>query len=154
MNILLFLPGIAETCTQEQITRRSKHVIVNDLAVHSMKYIKYFILRMNYDLPAPIACGFLGSIAGLIGGGCNSCFPVWVGTATGCSLGCVICVVHLLMPEPPRPQVQVRTPEPVIIQNIYITHISGEAKNIPIALPVALPVAMPLATPLAKVLEN
>ena len=62
----------------------------------------------------------------------------------------MICVVQALMPEPPRPQVQVRTPEPVIIQNIYITHISGEAKNIPIALPVA----MPLATPLAKVLEN
>lgn len=47
MNILLFLPGIAEASTQEQITRRSKHVIVNDLAVHSMKYIKYFILRMS-----------------------------------------------------------------------------------------------------------
>ena len=47
MNILLFVPGITETCTQKQITRRSKHIVVDDLAAHSMKYIKYFILRMS-----------------------------------------------------------------------------------------------------------
>lgn len=94
---------------------------------------------MYYDLPAPIVCGMCGALAGLVGGACNSCFPVWVGAITGGSLGCLLCIVHAIIPEPPQPPValrapvSVRTPEPMIVQNIYITYVSGDSKELPVA---------------------
>jgi hypothetical protein len=99
---------------------------------------------MYPELPAPIALGMCGALAGLIGGGCNQCFPVWVGASTGAGLGCVICIVSLFREEPrPGPITSVAatsvaaTPVvPVVIQNIYITYeISGQAKGT--ELPVA-----------------
>jgi len=84
---------------------------------------------MYYQLPPPIALGMCGAIAGLIGGGFNQIFPVWVGCATGSSIGCVVCIYMMMTPEP----VAQPTPEPIIIQNIYITHVLGSPKDLPIA---------------------
>lgn len=70
--------------------------------------------------------------------------PVWVGAATGCGVGCAFTIFFMCQPEEPSRQSAVivpvatpvaepvDTPRPIIIQNVYITHISGEAK-LPIA---------------------
>ena len=94
---------------------------------------------MPYEIPLPIACSFCGVLAGLVGGGCNQMLPVWIGAATGCSLGCALSIFFMCQPEPPARQAIVAPapiatpgPIPVIIQNVYITHISGDAK-LPIA---------------------
>jgi hypothetical protein len=93
---------------------------------------------MYHELPAPIALGACGALAGLIGGGFSQCFPVWVGASTGAGLGCVMCIVSLFR-EKPRPRPITSSPAsvgPVIVQNIYITYeISGQAKGT--ELPVA-----------------
>ena len=94
---------------------------------------------MNYEIPLPITFGMCGAFAGLIAGGCSQGFPVWVGTATGVSMGCALSVCLLLMPERPVPvqpapvAVVQRQAEPIVIQNIYITYAAGEAKDIPVA---------------------
>jgi len=75
-------------------------------------------------MPAPIACGMMGAIAGLFGGGLNQCFPVWVGAVTGSSLGCTISLLICLINPPTVVPVTV---EPVVIQNIYI--MTGSGKN-------------------------
>jgi hypothetical protein len=90
---------------------------------------------MYPELPAPIALGMCGALAGLFGGGFSQCFPVWVGTATGCGLGCLICIVSVFRPEPNVSRdLPVATPTsvaPVVIQNIYITYeISGVGKEV------------------------
>ena len=85
---------------------------------------------MQYELPTPISCGILGSLAGLAGGGCNQCFPVWVGAATGGSLGCAICICMMFIPKPVEPVTT--TTEPVIINNTYVAYLSGESKDISI----------------------
>lgn len=90
---------------------------------------------MYYEVPLPITCAFCGALAGLLGGGCNQVFAVWVGAATGCSLGCAIST--FLMCQPVQEQAQVQGQAPIIIQNVYITHVSGDAK-----------------LPIAKVVEN
>jgi hypothetical protein len=98
-------------------------------------------------LPVPCALGGLGAIAGLLGGGLNQCFPVWVGAATGGSIGCVLCIGALIKEEAqPVRRISIGgssgssrssgSSEPVIIQNIYITYeITGRGKDdvIPIA---------------------
>ena len=89
-------------------------------------------------LPLPFALGGLGAIAGLLGGGINQCFPVWVGAATGGSIGCVLCIATLIREETvvAQPVRVVHTNEPVVIQNIYIMYdITGRSKDgaIPIA---------------------
>jgi len=83
---------------------------------------------MYYELPTPISCGILGALAGLAGGGCNQCFPVWVGAATGGSLGCAICLCMIFAPQPVRETVI--TVEPVAVNNVYIAYLSGESKDI------------------------
>ena len=88
---------------------------------------------MYYSLPYPIAFGMCGAFAGLIGGGCNQCFPIWVGAATGGSLGCVISIFMMFAPEPVVEPVSSIAPDPVIVQNIYITYVSGQQKDIPVA---------------------
>ena len=82
---------------------------------------------MYYPLPAPIVLGMCGGILGLLAGGFNNSFAVWVGAVTGGSIGCIGCIVHVAMIEPPRPAII--SSDPIIIQNIYI---SGSDK-IPIA---------------------
>ena len=84
---------------------------------------------MNGHLPAPIACGFLGTLAGLLGGGCTQCFPVWVGAATGASVGCAICVGMCFFEPLPVAKV-VNRQEPVIVQHIHIYEIAGAPKII------------------------
>jgi hypothetical protein len=89
---------------------------------------------MYYDLPAPIAFGMCGALAGLFGGGFNSCFAIWVGAATGGSLGCVLCIVSMCHHNvsAPLPVARPVSSEPVVIQNIYITYsISGSEKGVP-----------------------
>ena len=49
---------------------------------------------MMYELPLFISCGGCGAFAGLLGGGFNQCTPVWIGTAAGGSLGCVLSIVN------------------------------------------------------------
>lgn len=92
---------------------------------------------MYYQLPAPLALGMLGAIAGLFGGGFTQSFPVWVGAATGASVGCAMCICMMLSPVPvpvPRPE-----PRPVVVQNIYVTYVTGAPKD---------------TLPKAKVIEN
>jgi hypothetical protein len=88
---------------------------------------------MYDNLPAPIALGMLGALAGLFAGAFNQCFPVWVGTAVGCSVGCACSLALALRPEIPaaRPV----APDPIIVQNIYIMYeMSGRAKqDLPVA---------------------
>ena len=73
--------------------------------------------------PVPVACGVLGALLGLCGGGLTQCYPVWVGAATGGSIGCVASVVICLH----KPDEQ----KPVIVQNVYI--VSGNSKDLPVA---------------------
>ena len=88
---------------------------------------------MYSPMPVPIACGILGALAGLIGGGFNNCFPVWVGASAGCSLGCVCCIVSALMPERAEQLPVARVVEsPVIIQNIYIINDTIGANKTPL----------------------
>ena len=90
-------------------------------------------------VPVPIALGMLGALAGLIGGGFNQCFPIWVGAATGGSLGCAMCIVTLIIEEQRTAQPVISrsnmNSEPVIIQNIYLVYdIAGRGKDV---IPVA-----------------
>ena len=78
---------------------------------------------MYYQLPAPLALGMLGAIAGLFGGGFTQSFPVWVGAATGASVGCAMCICMMLSPVPVVPE-----PRPVVVQNIYVTYVTGAPK--------------------------
>ena len=89
---------------------------------------------MYAPLPLPFAFAGLGAIAGLIAGGFNQCFPVWVGATTGVGVGCVCSVAMCLKEEmgASMPVAQVVSPEPVIIQNIYFVYdVSGQSKNLP-----------------------
>jgi hypothetical protein len=80
-------------------------------------------------LPAPAACAMFGAFAGLLGGGCAQCFPVWVGGASGAGLGCIICLVQCSM-ESPGPPVAKIASQPVVVQNIYVTYeVSGVPKD-------------------------
>ena len=47
---------------------------------------------MHIEIPYPICFAMCGALAGLVGGGCNQCFPVWVGATTGASIGCAISI--------------------------------------------------------------
>lgn len=92
---------------------------------------------MYSSIPPPIALGMCGGLAGFIGGGFNQCFPIWVGTATGASLGCITCIYFMITPEPAvttEPVVNAKLVtlpiNPVIVQNIYI--ITGNSKDIPV----------------------
>jgi hypothetical protein len=88
---------------------------------------------MNPHLPAPIVCGFFGALAGLLGGGCAQCFPVWVGAATGASLGCALCVGMCFFEPLPLAKIATRQgQDPVIIQHIHIYEMkSGAPKSYP-----------------------
>ena len=87
---------------------------------------------MQPYLPAPVVLGLCGAFAGLLGGGCNQCFPVWVGAATGGSLGCVLCLLQsFLIPDKSLPIAKPVSSVPVIIQNFHITYeITGQSKDI------------------------
>ena len=82
-------------------------------------------------MPAPIACGLCGGMAGLFGGGLNQCFPVWVGAVTGVGVGCALSLLMFMVPEERVQPVVAKVVEPVIIQNIYIVREApfGAAKN-------------------------
>ena len=85
---------------------------------------------MYNELPAPIACGMCGALAGLFGGGFSQCFPIWVGAATGAGVGCLMCIVHVLMPErTPLPVAQPVRVDPVIVQNFFVLY-TGQAKEL------------------------
>jgi len=86
--------------------------------------------KMYYQLPAPIACGMLGAIAGLVGGGMNQCYPVWVGGVTGLSIGTAMSLIVVCK----REEASASPPVPVQ-QPIYIIYeISGQDKHtIPVA---------------------
>lgn len=90
---------------------------------------------MYYQLPFPLGLGICGALAGLIGGGFNQIFPIWVGLATGSSVGCAACIFFMMTPERSAEPITLHLPrtEPVVIQNIYITYVSGEPKDIPVA---------------------
>jgi hypothetical protein len=81
----------------------------------------------------------LGTFAGLITGGFNQCFPVWVGGVVGFSTGCSMCVVSSCLKEQETsPVARPNNLEPVIVQNIYVTYeISGQEKNPSSMLPIA-----------------
>lgn len=92
---------------------------------------------MYYLLPIPIPLSMCGAFAGLIGGGCNQFFPVWVGATTGASIGCILCICDAAMPESFRQMTTEREAEaeagPVIVHNTYTTHVYGQPKDIQIA---------------------
>ena len=81
-------------------------------------------------MPLPISCAMFGAFAGLLGGGCSQSFPIWVGATTGASLGCAMCICAMMHKE------EVAAPvvrEPIILQNVYITYLSGDPKELPVA---------------------
>jgi len=86
---------------------------------------------MYYQMPAPLACGFLGGIAGLIGGGFNQCFPVWVGATTGASLGCAFCIYSMFIPVIHH---RANISGQIVVPNIYIIREIGAPKDIPVAV--------------------
>lgn len=92
---------------------------------------------MHNPLGVPIACGFFGSLFGLVAG-CGECFPVIVGAGTGSSVGCVICILLCIFDSPekglPVAKIASNLPvQPTLIQNIYIidTRSTGAPKIIP-----------------------
>jgi hypothetical protein len=94
---------------------------------------------MNTALPAPFAFAGIGALLGLFGGGFSQCFPVWVGAATGASIGCVFSVVICLKDERDSalPVAQPVSQGPVIIQNIYFVYdVNGQSKSVENGLPV------------------
>lgn len=85
---------------------------------------------MYYPIPLPISCAMFGAFAGLVGGGCNQSFPVWVGATSGASLGCAMCICAMMYKE------EVTAPvvrEPIVLPNVYITYLSGVPKGLPVA---------------------
>ena len=64
---------------------------------------------------------------GLIFGNCQI-FPVWVGAATGGSVGCLMCMALCI--ADPIPLAQIVRPEPIIVQHIHIYEIAGAPKVI------------------------
>ena len=84
---------------------------------------------MYTQLPPYIPLSMCGALAGLVGGGCSEFFPVWVGAATGTSLGCVICMYKIATPENTVSLPIQEDPQPVIIDNTYIRHEYGQPKD-------------------------
>jgi hypothetical protein len=83
---------------------------------------------MYNPIGVPIACGFLGSVMGLVAG-CGQCFPVIVGSATGASVGCVICIYSACFPSS-IPVAKIADSQPTVIQNVYIISSTGAPKFI------------------------
>ena len=73
---------------------------------------------MYNPIGVPIACGFLGSVIGLVAG-CGQCFPVIVGSGTGASVGCVICIYSACFPSS-IPVAKIADSQTTVIQNVYI----------------------------------
>lgn len=76
---------------------------------------------MSNPIGVPIACGFFGSIMGLVAG-CGQCFPVIVGGSTGASVGCVICIYSSFFgpSDTGTPVAKIVHAQPTVVQNIYI----------------------------------
>jgi hypothetical protein len=77
-----------------------------------------------YVLPAPIACGMCGAIAGLFAGGLNQCFPVWVGAVTGGAVGCIACIYNANTTNP----VPVASVDPVVVVPFCVHEFTGNGK--------------------------
>ena len=71
-------------------------------------------------MPAPVSCAMCGAFFGLLAGGTTQCFPVWVGAATGCSVGSVICLFTAYI----TPSIPVAT----IVVSPFIHEVTGHAK--------------------------
>jgi hypothetical protein len=83
-------------------------------------------------MPIPIALGGIGAILGLFGGGLNQCFPILVGTATGCSIGCAVSVICCFIKEQQvLPVAQVATVNPLATRNFYIVYELSEQDKAP-----------------------
>lgn len=66
---------------------------------------------MNTQIPPPFVCGMCGTIAGLAFGNCQI-YPLWVGAASGASLGCLM-TVYLCILNPPIEHTKIIPPEPI-----------------------------------------
>ena len=84
---------------------------------------------MSNPIGVPIACGFFGSIMGLVAG-CGQCFPVIVGGSTGASVGCVICIYSAFFGPSEAPVAKIVHAQPTVIQNVYILEPAGAPKII------------------------
>ena len=82
-------------------------------------------------IPAPIAFCMCGAMAGFIGGGFNQGLPILIGAATGMTLGCCMSVYACFSPNNVvLPIALPVSPEPVIVQNIFITYnVTGQSKE-------------------------
>ena len=83
---------------------------------------------MNHQLPPPVVCGMFGACAGLVFGNCQI-FPVWVGAATGGSVGCLMCIVLCIanpqiIREVRVPVGQIVHPEQPSVQHIHLYEVS------------------------------
>jgi hypothetical protein len=88
------------------------------------------------SLPPPFACGFIGAFAGLIGGGCGQCFPVYIGAVSGFSLGCALSILVCILPD--RADTPNNAAQPTIVQNVYIVYdLTGNGKGTATVYPVA-----------------
>ena len=84
---------------------------------------------MYYLLPIPIPLSMCGALAGLVGGGCNQFFPVWVGGTTGALLGCIISICMMVIPNEEGNTNEEANENEVVIQNPCIT---GRSKDNPL----------------------
>lgn len=89
---------------------------------------------MNTQLPPPVVCSMCGACAGLVFGNCQI-FPVWVGAATGGSVGCLMCIALCIANPIPLalPIAQVTQQTPTIVNHIHIYEIgtTGAPKELP-----------------------
>jgi len=82
-------------------------------------------------VPAPIAFCMCGALAGFMGGGFNQGLPILIGAAAGGFLGCGMSVYSCFAPSRVTLPVAIPvSPEPVIIQNVFITYnVTGQSKE-------------------------
>ena len=87
---------------------------------------------MNLQIPPPFVCSMFGACAGLVFGNCQ-CFPVWVGAASGASIGCLMCIAMCIANPLPVAKIVEQKQNTIIVQHIHIYEIgsTGAAKESP-----------------------
>jgi hypothetical protein len=79
---------------------------------------------MNQQLPPLVVCSMCGACAGLVFGNCQI-FPVWVGAATGGSVGCLMCIALCIANPIPLALPVAQVTQPVIVNHIHIYEIGA-----------------------------
>lgn len=73
----------------------------------------------------PFACGFIGSLLGLIFSSAlpDPCLSILIGTGTGGSIGCITCAISCTRNPPCKEPLPIASVvEPAINQNIFLVY--------------------------------